>query len=93
VKAKRKLEEFQEGKDYTVSYEDNGQKKIYNVCSLELKRTFWGDKIIGGFEYILEEDNDGVRTKMKMIDLGTQISHSQSYIGDNSKKNYWRKWN
>lgn len=78
ARAKSKLNEFQEGKDYTVSYE--GQKKVYTIHSLQLKKVYWGDNIPEGFEYLIEEDNEGVRTRMKMIlDLGTQTF----YQGDN----------
>jgi len=69
-RAKNKLNDFQEGTDYTVSYD--GQKKIYTIHSPQLKKVYWGDNVPNGFEYLIEEDNEGVRTKMKMISsLGT----------------------
>lgn len=39
-KAKSKLNNFKEGEDYTLSYEDNGQKKVYTVHSLNMKRCY-----------------------------------------------------
>jgi len=82
ARSKSKLNDFQEGTDYTVSYE--GQKKVYTIHSPQLKKVYWGDNIPNGFEYLIEEDNEGVRTRMKMIgSLGIQTS----YQGDNVQRN------
>src|SRR5918911_5151994 len=77
AKGKGKLSEFQEGIDYTISYE--GQKKVYKINSPQLKKIYWGDNTPSGFEYLIEEDSEGVRTKMKMIgSLGNYVSHQDN---------------
>lgn len=80
---KSRLKDFREGTDYTVSYENDGQKKLYNIHSLQLKKVYWGDNIPDGFEYSIEEDSEGVRTKMKMIGaVGENFPYQQNYIAD-----------
>jgi len=53
------LKNFQEGVDYTTSYEDDGKKTVYILNSPRAKETYFGGSIIEGMEYRLEESEEG----------------------------------
>ncbi len=58
------LQNFKEGVDYTVSYEDNGKKTVYILNSLEAKKAYFNGSSIEGMEYRLEESEEGFSAKV-----------------------------
>ena len=58
----RLLQNFQEGVDYTVSRE--GKKVTYILNSLRAKETYFGNSLIEGMTYKLEESEKGFSTQM-----------------------------
>lgn len=56
---KEKIKGFQEGSDYSV--DDDEQKRVYSLHSLEIKQIIWENDLSPGFDYKVEEKNGGFR--------------------------------
>jgi len=55
---------FREGEDFIVYHEGESQKMTYVLISLKAKNFYFGDSIIEGMEYKLEESPEGFSTQI-----------------------------
>jgi len=55
---------FQKGVDYDVSYEDDGKKTVYMLNSERAKKSYFGEHLIEGMKYRLEEGEKGFSAQM-----------------------------